>query len=399
LPPRRFSVIPGKGTDDIIATLLKNGWVDAGEGEWDFKYVAAPSAVEHSALLPHQIANHFEGAGPSLTTKHGLLRSLRRAPWVLPIDAAQWFPRCYDLSDPEDAATWQIDFRWGACEVVVQGFLNNPPQNEEEVEEENDAAPPQNVMESSHRLNTIKNALAVVEGKVAWLRHLQEDDGETEVSEMPLGMDEQCWEEILRAATPGAIPAASPGPSPAARPKGSLASAPTPQRPDQAVLLERARKVMGALRGVRATLRAQAKMDGPQNIWILKPAGKSRGRGILCFDNLPALERHLGGRLPSSRPSHLSAEERIHARLKGAMESHVVQRYLEYPLLLHNRKFDIRTWVAVTSWAPLQVWIYSDCYIRFCAEEYEVTGENLSNSFRHLCNNAVSALCHEDDMS
>jgi Tubulin-tyrosine ligase family len=32
-------------------------------------------------------------------------------------------------------------------------------------------------------------------------------------------------------------------------------------------------------------------VDGPDNIWILKPGGKSRGRGIHCFNSLPKLRQ------------------------------------------------------------------------------------------------------------
>ena len=63
-------------------------------------------------------------------------------------------------------------------------------------------------------------------------------------------------------------------------------------------------------------------------------------------------------------------------------------RYIEAPMIIHRRKFDIRQWVLVTGFNPLTIWFFSDCYLRFCVEEYSLS--DLDDSFAHLANNSIS---------
>lgn len=59
-------------------------------------------------------------------------------------------------------------------------------------------------------------------------------------------------------------------------------------------------------------------MNGTKNIWIVKPAGLSRGRGIATYNNLVEILDHV-----ESKESQW-----------------VVQKYIENPLLMKNRKVD-----------------------------------------------------------
>ena len=60
---------------------------------------------------------------------------------------------------------------------------------------------------------------------------------------------------------------------------------------DTAKLLELGQKVLDALRA----LHVQTHIDGMNNIWIVKPAALSRGRGIRLFNNLEQLFSYIKG--------------------------------------------------------------------------------------------------------
>src|SRR5690606_8358144 len=76
------------------------------------------------------------------------------------------------------------------------------------------------------------------------------------------------------------------------------------------------------------------------NLWVAKPAAKSRGQGIRTFRMLDELLQYIGlSDLSACTPSQW-----------------IVQKYIENPLIIANRKFDLRQWVLVTSWNPLTVY-------------------------------------------
>lgn len=63
----------------------------------------------------------------------------------------------------------------------------------------------------------------------------------------------------------------------------------------------------------------------------------------------------------------------------------IIQKYIERPLLIHNRKFDIRVWCLVTQ--NLDLFVFKEGYLRLSSETYNIN--DIDNAFIHLTNNAV----------
>ena len=63
----------------------------------------------------------------------------------------------------------------------------------------------------------------------------------------------------------------------------------------------------------------------------------------------------------------------------------MIQKYIERPMLINQRKFDIRVWVLLTH--NLDVFMFKEGYLRTSSEKF--TLDNIENPFIHLTNNAV----------
>jgi len=101
---------------------------------------------------------------------------------------------------------------------------------------------------------------------------------------------------------------------------------------------------------------------GLQNFWILKPIGMSRGRGISLVKDL--------------------------SQITYSQQS-IIQRYIERPLCLQGYKFDLRLYILVTSFKPLEAFIYKDGFARISTHAY-TTDPNLTNDlFIHLTNSSI----------
>eukprot|EP00440_Ansanella_granifera_P073590 gb/GFBE01079856.1/.p1 GENE.gb/GFBE01079856.1/~~gb/GFBE01079856.1/.p1 ORF type:complete len:725 (+),score=180.31 gb/GFBE01079856.1/:1-2175(+) len=157
-------------------------------------------------------------------------------------------------------------------------------------------------------------------------------------------------------------------------PKGAFATPAAPPGPAEqeeeftgpsgAELRAEVEKVMDAWQ----ELCPQFRVNGSHNLWILKPAGRARGVGIFLSSNLDEILQT--------------------ARTERETTTWICQKYVETPLLLDGRKHDLRQWVLITSWDPLTVWFWGECYVRIAADEYVLDD---TNNMRHLTNNAVAS--------
>lgn len=113
-------------------------------------------------------------------------------------------------------------------------------------------------------------------------------------------------------------------------------------------------------------------MAGSSKAWILKPSGGSEGCGILLvmrFKDIP--------------PFVLSSD-------------YIAQEYLADPLLIDNKKFDLRIYVLVTSIGTTfepTAFIAEEGLVRLCTKDYERPEQkNLHNLLQHLTNYSLNKL-------
>ncbi|ETO32154.1 tubulin tyrosine ligase-like protein [Reticulomyxa filosa] len=105
--------------------------------------------------------------------------------------------------------------------------------------------------------------------------------------------------------------------------------------------------------------------------WILKPTCKAQGAGIFIIDKLIQLKKW--------SPSYGHNKE----------EPYVVSRYIEKPLLIGGKKFDLRLYVLVTSYRPLRVYFHKQGFGRFSNVKYTLKKEEMNNTEIHLTNVAI----------
>ena len=102
-------------------------------------------------------------------------------------------------------------------------------------------------------------------------------------------------------------------------------------------------------------------------LWILKPCASSCGKGI----KLLTQTQLLGGGLPLRR-------------------RWVCHRYLSKPLLVNERKFDLRLYVLVAGVDPLRIYFFREGMTRFATSKYTRRYQDMDNVYMHLTNYSIN---------
>lgn len=327
---------------------------------FDFKWTVCHDDIPYAALNDAQLVNHYEKSAHELGSKIGLLKNIQCLQWFDHIAYQRFVPRTFNLSNP-----WELeDFIDDYLMTMAASFVIKSSQGVEV-----GAA-------------TLDAAIAVVQRR--WAKNTNALPPLTLTDYFAMMPEETArWnvKNVARIGVSSVAPSSCPSPSRRMQSpqKGSTAvkralyfdaeavpaAAAVEVAPvDASAADERKRQVQEAVANL-AEHWCYHGSDGCHNAWIIKPGHSSRGRGIKCMSNLLDIMKY--------------CLKRKHAT--------IVQKYVETPMLLSAKKFDIRMWICVTDWNPMTLWAFDPCYLRICVQDHALT--DLEDVYKHLCNRCV----------
>jgi len=378
------------GYPDLRDALLRRGWFHNTNKEsihFDLKWGMVTN-ISHEHLLPNQMVNHFDKAR-DLTTKNGLTIALRNSAMLNDRSGDFFYPRGFDLYDPLDRADFVLDFKLTKAESILRRFL-------EHIDAKQETTFSQDVI---HVASKICNRLVTEVDDLIDCGEMAEEIGNVSSADWKLlekanldNVEEELerkytkaeMEELIqkKASTTSRTAAALQRAAERIKEEKAKEKKKVPKKKKKEAKEEvpicvaaesyncpRGQWYIRQARAVIKELEAsnqQHTINGGRNAWIIKPSGKSRGRGIQMLREL---------------------QEIFHATESDGFQW-ICQKYIEQPQLVHGYKFDIRQWVLVTDWNPLTVYIWQQPYLRFAGQKYEHSCEN-RDPYIHLVNNSI----------
>ncbi|CAI2381666.1 unnamed protein product [Moneuplotes crassus] len=412
-----FKIVGGYTT--IKDTLHEKGWVENKDKNsvcFDLLWTTKQRDIKFEDLKDGQVVNHFKN-NAAITTKIGLCRNIGKVLNFSSVDVDTFFPKCFCLKDDDDWKEFSTYYKVCKAEGILKKFLKNEQvdpdmldvamtvcrRNLLELDDIIDKPFKDLVSDEewkvlrkgekriknfkrdkkissllpakrsklhqspkgvSNILNSKKDASykspSIVTLKLPELENKK--FASTTKGEKGFFIDSYTKNDVIRSMIETQGPSTSfiqketsekqdMLPKRLAQPKGSSHMT---LRSDIESICDRLKQKF-----------PQYHINGDKNIWIIKPAGLSRGRGIQVFSNFDEITDYTCD------------------KEKGW----IAQKYIENPMIVNQRKFDLRIWVFVSDLNPLTIWFWNKPYIRFPAADYNAN--NLKDRFVHLTNNSV----------
>jgi tubulin monoglycylase TTLL3/8 len=373
---------------DIKECLIKRGWKENTDQTstkfnflWTLKLTEMPSK-----LTKNQIVNHFIN-NTEISKKSGLTKNIKNLIFKN-IDVDNFYPRCYELSERNDMEDFIEDFKTTKAVSFLKRFLKEYSDNNTDDNQKTQSTITEEKLETSIEicqrklilLETISTSLPLYPDKLN-IVDIKSLIGENEIKlitdkEWAIIGEEDMKSYIKEIENLERMNKINTDVKSFRKSKSTQGQFKLFQTIKKDLTkkyttnsgenkIERFVPIVESILVRLKKAMPQFFISGEKNIWILKPSALSRGRGITCMNNL---------------------SEILHF-LKSNSSLYMAQKYIENPMIILGRKFDIRQWILVTDLDPLTIWMYDTPYLRFGAEDYKL--EEFSNLYSHLTNNSV----------
>lgn len=310
------------------------------------------------------IADTYSQGIEGLTTKSGLVQ-LATELKHLSLEAREVLPVSYLLSDAADLRTFVDEFRLQAAVNMIQVLLTSHKLIAK-IHQFSYASPMSTLLIEPGVLQLAMRACrfyiiqqtSVDESNFEWSP--TNNSLERYLQLAYLGLTGDQWKELLSV-------------SQRCNDHNFHHQEPFPQRKINSKDTLRVLQLHFILQGILRVNRCLLSRHHRHNIWIIKAAEGSKGKGINISDSLESI-----------------------LAMESDLSTRVAQRYIETPLLLrlHGEefKFDLRIWVLVLSYHPLEAYVYNNIYGRRCSDPYSLDRTQFQNSFVHLTNYSLQKL-------
>ena len=106
----------------------------------------------------------------------------------------------------------------------------------------------------------------------------------------------------------------------------------------------------------------------PFDAWLFKPSRDSFGNGIKIIDNFKIIQNSI-------------------------YKNYLISRYIMNPMLINNKKFDIRVYILVTDMNPLKIYYYRDGYLKIPVKDFTLDYKYINDNCVHITTSDINLKC------